>query len=382
MAGGSFLALNAAAATGAGSWQHFTTPQSMFAVQPIITGAPSAAIITLEGSLDGGTTAFILGTWDLATLASGAMIFPSGMPVTSVRANLTTLTAGTDPTVTVRVAHDSGGGGTLNTTLAGDIALGAVEIKNATTDTRAAVIADNAAFVDGTSAGLVPLLIYDEVAGTALTENDAAAARIDVKRAQVMVLEDATTRGIANRQSVLAASTPAAATDKPAVVALHPSSPLPSSSYSAAVSFTRPATTPTYSANDVVGATAAALEFTTMGPSAGRIMITSASYEADVAAIPAGMTSFLLHLYNVTPPSAFADDAAFDLPSGDRASYLGFISLGSPTDLGSTLYVEANGINKQVKLAGTSLFGYLVTVGSFLATISVVKKVTLHAVGL
>jgi hypothetical protein len=37
--------------------------------------------------------------------------------------------------------------------------------------------------------------ILDETAGTALTENDAAAARIDSKRAVVNVLEDATTRG-------------------------------------------------------------------------------------------------------------------------------------------------------------------------------------------
>jgi hypothetical protein len=38
-------------------------------------------------------------------------------------------------------------------------------------------------------------LIFDEVAGTALTENDVAAARIDAKRATVTTLEDATTRG-------------------------------------------------------------------------------------------------------------------------------------------------------------------------------------------
>lgn len=56
-------------------------------------------------------------------------------------------------------------------------------------------IVDNAAFTDGTSKVQPAGYIYDEVAGTALTENDAAAARIDVKRAQVLVLEDATTRG-------------------------------------------------------------------------------------------------------------------------------------------------------------------------------------------
>jgi hypothetical protein len=56
-------------------------------------------------------------------------------------------------------------------------------------------IADNAGFTDGTSKVLMAGFAFDEVAGTSLTENDAAAARIDAKRAQVLVIEDATTRG-------------------------------------------------------------------------------------------------------------------------------------------------------------------------------------------
>lgn len=56
-------------------------------------------------------------------------------------------------------------------------------------------IADNAAFTDGTTRVVPTGYIYDEVAGTGLTENDTAAARIDVKRAQVNTIEDATTRG-------------------------------------------------------------------------------------------------------------------------------------------------------------------------------------------
>lgn len=55
-------------------------------------------------------------------------------------------------------------------------------------------IVDNAAFTDGTTTLLMGGYIFDNVAGTALTENDAAAARIDSKRAQVFVLEDGTTR--------------------------------------------------------------------------------------------------------------------------------------------------------------------------------------------
>lgn len=57
------------------------------------------------------------------------------------------------------------------------------------------VIADNGGFTDGTSKVWASGFIYDEVVGTTLTENDVAAARIDSKRAQVYVMEDATTRG-------------------------------------------------------------------------------------------------------------------------------------------------------------------------------------------
>ena len=153
--------------------------------------------------------------------------------------------------------------------------------------------------------------------------------------------------------------------------------------YKAAVSITRPANTTAYTAGDALGAAAAAITFPSMGPSAGgEVMITSASLEADVTSIPAGMTYFTLYLYNVTPPSAYADNAAWDLPSGDRASFLGSINLQTPVDLGSTLYIEVNGINKQITLASGSLFGYLVTAAGFTpAGNSEVYKVTLHTVG-
>lgn len=57
------------------------------------------------------------------------------------------------------------------------------------------LIADNAGFTDGTSKVLPAGFIYDEVAGTALTENDVAAARINVNRATVNAIEDGVTRG-------------------------------------------------------------------------------------------------------------------------------------------------------------------------------------------
>ncbi|MCR4375904.1 MAG: hypothetical protein NUW22_13755 [Acidobacteria bacterium] len=146
--------------------------------------------------------------------------------------------------------------------------------------------------------------------------------------------------------------------------------------YSAALTITRPANQTAYTARDVLGG---ALELTSLGPSAGRILVAGLSLRANIDAIPAGMTTWSLYLYSVTPPSALADNAAFDLPDGDRASFLGKIAISALVDEGSTLYIEANGIDKQVKLAGTSLFAYLVTDGGFTpAANSEVYALTLH----
>lgn len=170
-------------------------------------------------------------------------------------------------------------------------------------------------------------------------------------------------------------------------VAVSTSNPLPTSQitqgYSAAVTLTRTADTNVYAANDVLGAatgSTAALTFASMGPSAKEVIITSASLEIDRNAIISGETSYILYLYTITPPSALGDNTAWDLPSGDRASFLGAINLGSPVDLGSTLFVEANGINKQIKLAGTSIFAYLVTVGGYTPASGTVHVITLHTV--
>lgn len=155
--------------------------------------------------------------------------------------------------------------------------------------------------------------------------------------------------------------------------------------YAAKVSVTRTNDTNGYTANDVLGpatGSTAAITFANMGPSGGgEIIITSATFERDAAAIISGETSYTLHLYNVTPPSALGDNTAFDLPSGDRASYLGSISLGAPVDLGSTLFVATDLINKQITLASSSLFGYLVTVGGYTPAASAVHLVGLHSVG-
>lgn len=152
--------------------------------------------------------------------------------------------------------------------------------------------------------------------------------------------------------------------------------------YTSSAVITRPANQTPYTANDVVGG---ALTFANIGPAVTvggqNLMITGVQLECDIAAVPAGMVNMRLYLYNVTPPSALADNAAWDLPSGDRASYLGYVDCGTPVDLGSTLYVEANNLNKLLLAAGSSIFGYLVTIGGYTPNAnSEVYKVTLHTV--
>jgi hypothetical protein len=156
--------------------------------------------------------------------------------------------------------------------------------------------------------------------------------------------------------------------------------------YRTSVTLTRTADTNAYAANDVLGAatgSTAALTFAGIGPSGGgEVIITTARFEVDKSSIPSGMTSFRLYLYSVTPPSALGDNAAWDLPSGDRASFRGYIDLGAPVDLGSTLYVETLQINKQTTVPpGGSLFGYLVTNGAYTPASADVHTITLHAVG-
>jgi hypothetical protein len=144
--------------------------------------------------------------------------------------------------------------------------------------------------------------------------------------------------------------------------------------FSASATFTPAAAS--HVAGDVNGAAA---EFTAIGPSAGRVMITSAALEIDGGTAEA--TAWRLHLYSVTPPSALADDAAHDIPSGDRASYLGYVDLGTAVDAGATQWVETHIINKQIKLAGTAVFGYLVNLTT-LTPANVAHIVTLHTIAL
>lgn len=152
-----------------------------------------------------------------------------------------------------------------------------------------------------------------------------------------------------------------------------------STGHSATVNITRPSDTTAYAAGDVIGDTggSAIFTFSNMARAAGDIIITSVELEIDASSVPSGMTGFNLRLYNASP-TAIADNAAWDLPSGDRGKYLGKISLGTPVDEGSTLFIDNDNIGKQITLTSTNLYVELQTVGAFTPSSATVKRLTIH----
>lgn len=177
--------------------------------------------------------------------------------------------------------------------------------------------------------------------------------------------------------------------DAQGIVIVNPDGSFPSITSATSATFgpsatiTRTNDTNVYAANDVIGAAtgSTAAQTFAVAAGAGEYTITCASLEIDASAIISGETTYQLQLYNVTPPSALGDNAAWDIPSGDRTAALGPpINLGTPADLGSTLMVEQCNLNKQITTLSANVFGYLVTTGTYTPTASRVYKVTLHSV--
>jgi hypothetical protein len=112
------------------------------------------------------------------------------------------------------------------------------------------------------------------------------------------------------------------------------------------------------------------------------IRILSSVIKIDQTEVISGETSYSLALYNVTPPSAQADNAAWTLASGDLSAYRGTLSLGTPADLGAACYIKTQFTDQQdfwLTSEKTSMFGQLITAGAFTAT-AVARQITLYGV--
>lgn len=157
------------------------------------------------------------------------------------------------------------------------------------------------------------------------------------------------------------------------------------SAYSDSLTLTRTADTNAYTAGDVIGSSTssggAVLTFDNFGPAVPiQVMFTSCRLLWEVNAVPSGATSFRLHLYRKSPASALADNAAWDLTSGDWADYLGYIDIGTPVDVGSALFIQTENLQHQCRLIEGKVYGYLVTNGGYTPASGAVMIISLSAI--
>lgn len=138
-------------------------------------------------TLNTGTGGDVIATDDIAGVKYQRIKLTDGVEDSTVAA---TVTAGNALKVDGSAVTQPVSG-----TVTANIGTGAVTNAGTFAVQETQVIADNAGFTDGTSKVFPVGLIFDEVAGTALTENDVGAPRMDSKRATIGVIEDATTRG-------------------------------------------------------------------------------------------------------------------------------------------------------------------------------------------
>jgi hypothetical protein len=156
-------------------------------VDGTVTVQDGGGSLTVDGTVavtDGGGSLTVDGT--VTVIDGGGSVTVDGI-----------VSLATGSAIIGRVGIDQTTPGTTNL-----VALAANQSVNVTQFGGVNLPIDNDAFVDGTTRLAMAGFVFDEVAGTSLTENDNGAARIDAKRAQVFTLEDATTRG--QRQAVTA----------------------------------------------------------------------------------------------------------------------------------------------------------------------------------
>ena len=92
--------IDAALATGAGTAFSCEGCKS-YGIQVVLGGTVVATgcVVVVQGTLD-GTNYFTIGTWTLASQSDKDIVFIIDKPCQKIRANCTTLSGGTAPTVT------------------------------------------------------------------------------------------------------------------------------------------------------------------------------------------------------------------------------------------------------------------------------------------
>ena len=148
-------------------------------------------------------------------------------------------------------------------------------------------------------------------------------------------------------------------------------------------SWTRPADTTAYTANDVVGsATTANHHATPAGGSGSLIQIQSAELIINVTSVPSGMAGFRLHFWD-SEPTAIADNAPHAVAAADRIKYCGRADLGTPAVVGGGfLCALADYVGRPIRLLEDGFYFQLQTLGGYTPASATEYRVRFHAVEL
>lgn len=122
---------------------------------------------------------------------------------------------------------------------------------------------------------------------------------------------------------------------------------------------------------------AAILAFTNIGEQSPAFQILHSTLAFDLAAVPASMSTFRLHLFASSPASALADNDVWAMTAADFVNYVGFIDLGTPVDLGAFLAIQVKDVNRPVSTKLGTLYGYLVTDGGYTPAASTTATIDL-----
>lgn len=123
----------------------------------------------------------------------------------------------------------------------------------------------------------------------------------------------------------------------------------------------------------------AVIEFAEISLGGNAVAIRQSILSFDLAAVPGSMTSFRLHLFAQSPPSQLADNDAWTMSAADLASYLGYIDLGTPVDVGPVLVITTPNVDRYLVAAGASIYGYMVTAGAYTPAAGTVATIKLLA---
>jgi hypothetical protein len=143
---------------------------------------------------------------------------------------------------------------------------------------------------------------------------------------------------------------------------------------------TRPNDTTAYTAGDVVGGNNDWV-FDALGE-ADMIYLMSVRLLIEAASVPAGMSTFKLHLYNAATAVQLADNAPQTFLSADKNKYIATLTLDAPTDKGEFLWSRTDGINVPISLIGGKVYGRLETNAGYTPTALTIKTLTLVGVGI